>query len=139
MSNTVLPEVSFHHVALSVSDFNKSLEFYTKGLGFSLYRTWISGAGKKIALIDMGNGTYFEVFSDGAKNLHACDDAGSFFHLALKVKDTRAAFERALEYGAKPNTAPKHVDIPSDPILPVDLSFVEGPDGEQIEFFQPEE
>ena len=32
MSNKVLPEVSFHHVALSVSDFNKSLEFCTFNL-----------------------------------------------------------------------------------------------------------
>jgi len=138
MESKAIEGLSFHHAALQVSDFEKSLKFYTEGLGFTLFRKWTAGTGKTLALIDMGSKEYFELFSDGEKRTHDDAEAGSFLHLALRVKDTKAAYARAIEYGASPLTEPKHVDIPSDPVLPVSLSFVKGPDGEQIEFFQPE-
>lgn len=139
MPNKEIKGCSFHHAALLVSDFEKSLKFYTEGLGFTLYRKWKSNSGKTLALIDIGSGEYFEIFSDGAKRTSDNTESGSFLHLALKVDSTRDAFERALKFGAEPLTQPKDVDIPSEPLLPVSLSFVKGPDGEQIEFFQPHE
>ncbi len=137
MANEKIKGCSFHHVALKVSDFDKSLKFYTEGLGFEVFRTWISGAGSRVALIDMGSGEYFEIFADGEKTEHAEPKAGEFFHLALKADDPRAAFERALEYGATPHIEPKDTSLPSEPPLPATLAFVKGPDGEQIEFFYP--
>lgn len=137
MANEKIKGCAFHHVALKVSDFEKSLKFYTEGLGFEVFRTWKNAQGSNIALIDMGSGEYFEIFADGEKTEHADPKAGEFFHLALKADDPKAAFERALEYGGVPHIEPKEMALPSNPPLPVALAFVKGPDGEQIEFFHP--
>ncbi len=138
MANNVIPGMSFHHAALSVSDFDASIKFYTEGLGFTMYRNWTAGTGKQIALIDMGNGSYFEIFSDGQK-VDCTPDAGAFLHLALKVDDTQAAYDRAIAYGAEPHKEPTQMELPSQPPIPVHLAFVKGPDGELIEFFCPKE
>ncbi len=138
MANTVIPGMSFHHAALSVSDFDKSLKFYTQALGFTVYRSWTAGTGKKIALLDIGNGSYFEMFSDGEPCEHT-ENAGQFFHLALKVTDTKAAYDAAMAGGAVSHKVPTTMLLPSEPPIPVTLAFVLGPDGEQIEFFCPEE
>ena len=61
--------------------------------------------------------------------------AGAYFHLALKTTDTVAAYNRALEYGAKSHKVPTDMELPSEPPIPVCLAFVVGPDGELIEFF----
>jgi glyoxylase I family protein len=135
MANEKIKGCAFHHVALKVSDFEKSLKFYTEGLGFEVFRTWKNAQGSNIALIDMGSGEYFEIFADGGQTQHEQPKAGEYFHLALRVDNPREAFERALEYGATPHIEPKEALLPSEPPLPAALAFVKGPDGEQIEFF----
>ena len=65
MSNKVISGCTFHHIALQTSNFEKSLKFYTEGLGFEVFRTFTASTGKKVALIDIGEGSYFELFSDG--------------------------------------------------------------------------
>ena len=57
-------------------------------------------------------------------------------HLAFNVKDSKAAFDRAIAYGAKEKMEPKSMELPSEPPFPVVISFVYGPDGEELEFFQ---
>lgn len=136
MANQIIEGCGVHHIALNVSDFEKSLKFYTEGLGFTLYRKW-GGPEKQIAMVDIGDGNYMEIFSNAKPGVSDCTDAGNYIHLAFRVKDTKAAFARALEYGATEKIAPKFVEIQSDPVLPVWLSFVKGPDGEELEFFQP--
>ncbi|MBR2021794.1 MAG: VOC family protein [Clostridia bacterium] len=137
MSNKIIDGCTFHHVALQTSDFEKSLKFYTEGLGFEVYRTFVASSGKNVALLDIGEGSYFEIFSDGEKNDDKRDYAGRYFHLALKVNDAKAAYARALEYGAEEmGKAPREMSLPSNPPLPVVIGFVKGPDGEEIELFQ---
>ncbi|MBQ7399336.1 MAG: VOC family protein [Clostridia bacterium] len=138
MANKIINGCTFHHVALQTSDFEKSLKFYTEGLGFEVYRTFIASSGKRVALLDIGEGTYFEIFSDGEKNMGKRDYAGRYFHLALNVKDSKAAYARAVEYGAEEmGKAPREMVLPSNPPIPTVIGFVKGPDGEEIEFFQP--
>lgn len=140
MANDIIKGCTFHHVALQTSDFEKSLKFYTEGLGFKVYRQWVGGTGKKIALIDIGTGCYFEIFSDGEPHTENHKESGNYIHLALKVDDTKAAYERALQYGAaEMDKAPAHYTLPSQPPINVIIGFVKGPDGEELEFFQPEE
>lgn len=136
MANSKIVGCGFHHVALQTSDFEKSLKFYTEGLGFKLRTKWTSGAGKQLALIDIGDGNYFELFSDGEAGAEEAPKAGSFFHLALRVADTRAAFERAVTCGGVPHIEPKDAVLGEHGEITASLSFVKGPDGEQIEFFQ---
>ena len=138
MANKIISGCTFHHVALQTSDFEKSLKFYTEGLGFEVYRTFTASSGKKVALLDIGEGSYFEIFSNGEKKIVKSDYAGSYFHLALKVDDAFSAYKRAVEHGGEEmGKAPKEMALPSDPPIPTILGFVKGPDGEEIEFFQP--
>lgn len=136
MANGKIAGCGFHHVALQTSNFEKSLMFYIEGLGFQLRTKWTSGTGKQLALIDIGDGNYFELFSDGEAGEESEPKAGSFFHLALRVNDTRAAFERAVEHGGIPHVEPKDAVLGEHGEITASLSFVKGPDGEQIEFFQ---
>lgn len=134
--NKVVKNCGFHHIALSASDFEKSLKFYTEGLGFEVYRSWVAGSGKKIALLDMGNGNCIELFSDGEKAEYPAEPAGSYFHLALKTDDAKDAYEKAIAYGAPSHKAPDTYALPAQPPINAIIAFVKGPDGELVEFFQ---
>ena len=137
MANSKIKGCTFHHVALQTSSFEKSLKFYTEGLGFEVYRTFTASSGKKVALLDIGEGSYFEIFSDGETHKCKKDYAGSYFHLALKVDDAYAAYDQAVKCGGEEmGKAPREMALPSDPPVPTILGFVKGPDGEEIEFFQ---
>lgn len=136
MANKTICGCDFHHVALQTSNFEKSLKFYTEGLGFQLRARWRADSGKEIALLNIGNDSYFELFSDGetAEEQPVC--AGAFFHLALAVADSRQAFAQAVACGGVPHIQPKEVALGAHGEISATLSFVLGPDGEQIEFFQ---
>ena len=55
--------------------------------------------------------------------------------MAFAVENVDEAYERALAAGAKPLIAPKDMPLESSPKrITLRLAFVEGPDGEQIEF-----
>ena len=137
MSNKIISGCTFHHIALQTSDFEKSLKFYTEGLGFEVYKTFVASSGKNVALIDIGEGSYFELFSDGEAKDDKRDYAGRYFHLALKVDDAVAAYERALEYGGEEmGKYPREMELPTTPPMPVVIGFIKGPDGEELEFFQ---
>tara|TARA_B100000614_G_C14545685_1_gene491961 strand:+ start:226 stop:624 length:399 start_codon:yes stop_codon:yes gene_type:complete len=121
----------FHHVALAAADFDRSLEFYHDGLGFVPFRAW-GGPGERAVMLAVGAESYLEIFERPDDPL----DAGRLLHLALRVDDCRAAHAAAIEAGAREKMAPTEVEIPADPPFPVTISFVLGPDGEEIELFQ---
>ena len=123
--------LGFHHIQMKCQDLDASIAFY-KALGMTVDRTW--GAGEKRAcMVHAGNGNYLELFAGGA----AGDKPEGFVgHFAIRVDDTQAAFDTAIAAGATEVRPVTRLDIPSDPVLPVILAFVKGPDGEIIEFFQ---
>ena len=133
MANSVIPNCGITHVALRAADFERSLEFY-KAIGFTVFRQWGTPE-SRIALLDSGDGTLIELFSKIQPGEPNGDAAGGYSHVAFHVDDVDAAFQRALNAGAKPKIEPKFVDIASEPMLPVRLAFVYGPSGEQLEFF----
>ena len=96
MENKIIWCVGFHHVALHSSDFEKSYKFYTEGLGFSEYRRWKTDDGRTIVLLDAGCGAMIELFSDGKKRTCFEEQAGLYVHLALRVKNSKLAFDRAV-------------------------------------------
>ncbi len=134
--NSVIGASGIHHIALHASDFEKSYDFYTRVLGFKEFRRWKKDGEITIALLDTGNGQYIELFSHGKERSFEDTQSGMYVHLALQVEDSVKAFERAVSCGAKSKMAPKIMELPSEPPVPVVISFVYGPDGEEIEFFQ---
>ncbi len=120
------------HIALKVSDIDRSLAFYTGGLGFRLFRRWENN-GAPAALIDLGGG-FLELFG-GAPAGEAAPAAGTYPHFALAADDVRKAFDLAISAGAKAKRPPSRLVLASEPPTPIEIAFVTGPDGETIEFF----
>jgi len=133
MTNETIPGLGIHHVALKVPDFEKSLKFYTEGLGMKVYAKWGTPE-KTIALLDAGDGNYIELFNNGSEP--ESHDSG-YIHLALRCIDVEAAYNRALECGAKPDIPPRTVRPGSKPVdITINCAFVIAPGGEQVEFFK---
>ena len=131
-TNTTLAGGGIHHVALRVKNFDKSLEFYSTGLGMKRVHEW-GEQGSRAAMLDTGGGEMVEIFEGRPE---PADPEGSFLHIALRTDDCDAAFKAAVDAGAKVRSEPKDVDIPSDPAYKVRIAFFFGPDGEVLELFQ---
>ena len=121
----------FHHIAVAAGDFERSAAFYRDGLGFEQLMAW-GDHGNRAAMFDAGNGGRIKLFERPEHELRQ----GQLLHLALRVEDCRKAHTTALAAGAREVKPPQDVEIPSQPVYPVTISFVAGPDGEEIEFFQ---
>jgi catechol 2,3-dioxygenase-like lactoylglutathione lyase family enzyme len=122
----------FHHVAIKVSDFDRSVKFYSDTLGFELKHVWGTGEGRG-ALIDIGKDSFLELFAGGELTGRT---EGNWFHIALACTDTRAALEKIREAGCEVTMETKDVTIPSNPPFPIRIAFFKGPDGESVELFQ---
>ncbi|MBQ7728134.1 MAG: VOC family protein [Clostridia bacterium] len=130
LTNRVLRGVAFHHIALKAKDFDRSVEFY-EALGCKLDFEW-GERSKHIAMFEIGGGARMEIFADGG------DDYvpnGRWLHLALSVENVKTAYEAAVAAGAKTVMAPGVMSLDSSPRkMTLQVAFVEGPDGEVIEF-----
>ena len=132
----------FHHVALKVGDFERVVKMYVEGLGFKEKIRWGDGDGRGI-MLDTGAGDYLEVFAGGPAVPPAIvgpmAQTGPTIHFAIRTTSVDAATARAVAAGFKITVEPKDVTIPSTPRpTPIRISFVSGPAGEMIEFFQNE-
>ncbi len=123
----------FHHVALRSSDFDKSLLFYTEGMGFPVAHSWGEGSGR-IALLDLGDGNYLELFASVPEQNPPVE--GRFFHLALRSTDVDADIEVVRALGCTITIEPKSVEVNGKTIR---VGFFLGPDGEVLEFFHNDE
>jgi catechol 2,3-dioxygenase-like lactoylglutathione lyase family enzyme len=122
----------FHHIAIHCRDYNRSEAFY-KALGFQDMLSW--GEGDERACMLSVGGVCVELFA----SYKGESPAGKWVHLALTAPDCNAAYNAALAAGATVQIEPKSVVIQTHTgPYPVRLAFVYGPDGEVIEFFQPE-
>ena len=131
MSNKKVTGAGFHHIALRVHDYDKSLKFYTKALGFTVALSW-GEEDSRAAMLDIGDGSRVEIFAGGDKE----QPQGMFWHLAFKTTDPDGAYEAAIKGGAKSNKLPYDTVIKGvQKDLPVRLAFVNGPDGELLEVF----
>ena len=127
-NNLKLRGGGLHHIAIEASDFDRSLRFYTEGLGFRNVLTFPEES-QTVAMLDTGDGTYVELFSGGTKE----KTSGALLHFAVRTDDCDAATEQARAAGGSITWEPTEVVLEGDPPLPVRYSFCEGPDGEQIE------
>lgn len=130
--NEILGVGGFHHVAMTVNDFDASVMFYTEVLGFRKTIFWGEG-NKRVVMLDEGDGSCLEIFAGGnGEKRHE----GCFKHLELRTGDCRAIFERAKDAGMEIIAEPKDVVLPSNPPTPATIAFLKGFDGEIIELFQ---
>jgi len=139
----------FHHVAIRATDFDRTMRFYTEGLGFTVRHEFaVEGRIDRAAFLDTGDGRYVEVFGPGSvvqsegRRRRADEERteGALLHFCLRVPDTDAAYARALAAGGKPRgIEPRSAVLGRDPLMEVRIAFVTGPEGEVIEFLQSDQ
>lgn len=122
----------FHHVAMKVFDFDKTVAFYTEGLGLEKGISWGEGD-QRAVMIDIGGSNYLEIFAGGKK---VENEEGIITHIALKSNNCDKDLKRAVKAGAIVTLEATNVDIASNPIKPVRIAFCKGLGGEIIEFFE---
>lgn len=96
-NNSTIGGGGFHHVAIRSHDFDASVEFYTKVMGFTEKIAWGEGDGR-VTMLDTGDGNYLEIFANGKPGEKP---EGSVIHLALRTTDVDAVIERARSAGQK--------------------------------------
>ena len=135
--NTKIPGMAIAHIALKASDFEKSVKFYTD-LGMEPYLSWGEGE-KRVQMLKFGGGAgILELFAGGIKSDITNEaNAGKYIHFAYAVEDVEAAYNTALDAGALSKVAPKiaYPDTKPEKVA-LNVAFVYGPDGEELEFFK---
>ena len=120
-----------HHIGLYVRDMEKSLAFYTEGLGGHITLTFPMGdSGKIIALVELAPGAVIELLPKGER---FAEENYPWAHIALATCDASRAYYDALQAGAESRHEPGHGATNGMEMI---NAFVTGPDGEVIEFFQ---
>lgn len=139
----------FHHIAIRAVDFDHTIRFYTQGLGFSVrFGFSVPGRIDRAAFIDVGDGRYIEVFGQGStvqaegRRRRADEERteGALLHFCLRVPDVEAAHAKALAAGATARIEPRTATLSGEDggTADVHIAFVNGPNGEVIEFLRSE-
>lgn len=126
-----------HHIAVRASDFDRSLQFYTEGLGMTVVAAWGEGD-QRAAMLNIGDGVCIELFAGGKANEKPPQEATDtgILHLAFDTESPDECYERAIAAGAKPHTEPTSLTLDAKPNpMRLRIAFVSGPDGELLEFF----
>ena len=103
------------HVALKSSDWQRSLDFYTRICGFDIRHRWRMPNGAHAAMLSAPDGGAMLELFDAAADVPAQGRRaepgeepvqGALLHLAFRVDDVDAAYEAALAWGAPSRRAP---------------------------------
>ena len=122
----------FHHIGLKYSDLQRSLDFY-RALGLTEVTRW-GDVGDEIVMMAMTDGGIIELLPSRGEEFST---NGKWIHFAIKVDDVTEAYNTALNAGAVSLIAPKVVPLNSKPEkMSINIAFVKGPDGEELEFFK---
>ncbi|MEF8780069.1 MAG: VOC family protein [Haloferacaceae archaeon] len=117
------------HTCLNVADADRAADWYVDQLGFE--RSWEftseDGATRNVYVAD-GNGVEFQL-SDAEGEVPS-EDGDRYDHVAVKVDDVDAEFERIEHHGV--------VKEPGDqPAAGSRTAFLEDPDGHVVELIEP--
>lgn len=116
-----------------VSDLQRAVDFYTKGLGMQITRTFEAKERKfrevNLAFDDKGDSSAIILAHTEGKPV---DTKGQVTHLILQVKDIRAAVKSAAAAGGKVTKAPPDKAGPGG----ATIALIEDPDGYKIELLQ---
>jgi len=126
-----------HHVALWTRDFDRAVAFYADGLGLTPRYQFQLDAGRAI-LLAAGSSGHVEIF-ERPESEDAPAEA-RLLHFALATDRVDEMYQQALAAGATSRVEPRDAEF-ENPItgqpnpMRVRIAFVNGPDGEVIEFF----
>jgi catechol 2,3-dioxygenase-like lactoylglutathione lyase family enzyme len=131
MSNSNQPVFEFR-VALTVSDYERSIKFYCEGLGIEPAAIWNNDGGRAL-MLEMGKAT-LELFDERQAEvidgLEAGKRVSGQVRFALQVSDLQSAMKRLLDHGATLVHPPV-----TTPWGDVNVRL-QDPDGMQITLFQ---
>jgi catechol 2,3-dioxygenase-like lactoylglutathione lyase family enzyme len=137
VSNPILGGGGLHHICVKTRDWDRTQRFYREVLGFTVRIAW-QQAPRRAVMLDAGDGNYVEVFEDPD---YVPSPNGALLHFALRTTRLDAVTERVRAFGARVTVEPRSVGIETTNgagIVPVRISFCEGPNGETIEFLENE-
>lgn len=131
--NHAIAGLGTHHIAVQTQDYEASVAFYTEVMGMQKVVEW-SGGDRRIALLDIGDGSHLELFEPVPGTRPSGDATDNVvFHFALATTDIANALKRVRAAGIEITVELKTVDLGS---LNVTIAFFKGPGGEVVEFFQ---
>lgn len=139
-----------HHTCITVSDLERSIQFYRDLLGLELVMTeesersqddrskalGVAGAKVKLALLRAGNARVEliqYVTSTGRPHDRKVNDTGAM-HIAFQVDDIDAVYQRMVERGVVFTSLP--VTIPAGPMKGWRWTYFFDPDGVSLEIIQ---
>lgn len=89
-------------VALTTLDYERSVKFYSEGLGIEPAQFWNNGQGRAL-ILELGSAT-LEIFDEAQAQaidqIETGQRVSGQIRFALQVPDLNAAMERLLEHGA---------------------------------------
>lgn len=126
------PILGFHHVALIVSDYQKSKAFYTQILGAEIIAETYREARRSYKLdLRFSDGSQIELFSfPVTPPRFTAPETCGLRHLAFRVEN----IEQAVEFLQK--NAIAHEDIRIDDLTGKRFTFFRDPDGLPLEFYE---
>lgn len=131
--NQTIAGLGTHHIAVQTQAYETSIAFYTDVMGMAQTAEFSAG-GRRICLLDIGDGSHLELFEPVPGTTPSGDAEGNVvFHFALATSDIEAALERVRAAGMEIMVELKTVDLGP---LNVSIAFFKGPGGEVVEFFQ---
>ena len=88
-----------HHIAVQTQDYQASIAFYTEVMGM-VQTAEFSAGGRRICLLDIGDGSHLELFEPLPGTTPSGDaDGNVVFHFALATSDIEAGLERVRAAG----------------------------------------
>ena len=123
----------FHHAALKVKDFEKSVQFYKNVFGLKERIRWDMDGVQAVMLL-MDDGGIVEIFGGGTED---AESNQRWLHLAILVDDVPGIYKKAMDNGARASIEPMKTDIEGGgKSLPVEIAFFFAPGGELVELFK---
>ena len=129
--NQAMAGLGCHHIAIQTRDWDASEKFYIEVMGMEKTVEFIGG-GRRIALLDIGDGSHLELFEPTA-DLEDTAANDTLTHFALTTTDITTALERVRAAGMEITREATDVNLGG---VNVTIAFFTGPSGEVIEFFQ---
>ncbi len=123
------------HIGIKTLDTQKSLDFYTKLLGFQQFYSKKMGNGTEISFIRAG-GCIIELICSSKYKQDDMNKEGTIAHVALEVINIDDIISSLKKAGIDSFQSPSTIDF--DDLFPLGsrIIFFKGPSGEIIELFQ---